>query len=283
IGAFIFMATFDLSINLVTLFALVLAIGIVVDNAIVVVEAVHAKMEADHLSPYHATKLVLDEISGAIVAITLVMAAVFVPVAFMSGPVGVFYRQFSVTMASSIVLSGIVALTLTPVLCILILKKAHGPGTHSRNPITLLLAAFNRAFERSTSIYVRIMRSLVAKWGLTLMMLGLFSGGILVVNETLPAGFVPNEDQGIIYAIIQTPPGWTLERSNEVAPTLQSLAKEVEGVQSVSSLAGYEILTEGRASNAGTCLINLKPWSEREASVAEIIEELEAKAEDIGA
>src|SRR3954463_10851064 len=126
IGSFFFMQLFGLNINLITLFALVLAIGIVVDNAIVVIEAVHAKMEETHMSPYNATKQVLHEISGAIIAITFVMAAVFIPVAFMSGPVGIFFRQFSITMATAIILSGLVALTLTPALCVLILKNNHG-------------------------------------------------------------------------------------------------------------------------------------------------------------
>lgn len=283
VGAFIAMSLFGVSINLITLFALVLAIGIVVDNAIVVVEAVHAKMEAEQVSPYEATKGVLDEISGAIIAITLVMAAVFIPVAFMSGPVGVFYRQFSITMASSIILSGVIALTLTPVLCALILKPAHDRDKPTRNPVTLLLRGFNRGFERTTSIYVRVMRLLVRRWFITLAMVAAFVVGIVMISKDLPAGFVPNEDQGIIYAIVQTPPGTTLERTNAVAKQLQALAKQLDAVDSVSSLAGYEILTEGRASNAGTCLINLKPWSERAQTVTEIIEALEVKVKDIGA
>ena len=282
VGAFIFMGLLDISINLITLFALVLAIGIVVDDAIVVVEAVHAKMEAKHLSSYHATREVMGEISGAIIAITLVMTSVFIPVAFMPGPVGVFYRQFSVTMASSIVLSGFIALTLTPVLAVMILKPMHGER-RTRNPITLFIRGFNRVFNWVAAGYIRLMRAILGRFYLTILALGLFVYGIFAVNTVLPAGFVPNEDQGIIYAIIQTPPGTTLERTNAVARTLQDLAKELPEVASVSSLAGYEILTEGRASNAGTCLINLKDWSERDKSVLEVIEALEVKARDIGA
>jgi hydrophobic/amphiphilic exporter-1 (mainly G- bacteria), HAE1 family len=282
VGAFIFMGLLDISINLITLFALVLAIGIVVDDAIVVVEAVHAKMEATHLPVYHAMKEVLNEISGAIIAITLVMTSVFVPVAFMPGPVGVFYRQFSVTMAASIVLSGFIALTLTPVLSVLILKPVHG-SQQSRNPIARFIRGFNEVFNRVTSIYVRVMRAILGRFYLTILALGLSVCGIFAVNRVLPAGFVPNEDQGIIYAIIQTPPGTTLERTNAVARHLQEIAREIDEVASVSALAGYEILTEGRASNAGTCLINLKEWSERDKSVTEVIEELERRAKDIGA
>lgn len=282
VGTFMFMQLFGITINLITLFALVLAIGIVVDNAIVVVEAVHAKMAEEHLSPYSATTKVLGEISGAVIAITLMMTAVFVPVAFMTGPVGIFYRQFAITMATSIVLSGVVALTLTPVLCAMILKNEHGKPKR-RTPIGVALDAFNRAFERGTGFYVNALRRIVDRRVFTFGLLISFGIGIFGLNKVLPAGFVPNEDQGMIYAIIQTPPGATLERTNDVARQLQGIAEKVEGVESVSSLAGYEILTEGRGSNAGTCLISLAGWSERKHTVVQIIEELEAKAKDIGA
>lgn len=282
VGAFTFMQAFDISINLITLFALVMAIGVVVDDAIVVVEAVHAKMAEEHLAPYAAVKKVLGEISGAVIAITLLMTAVFVPVAFMSGPVGVFYRQFAITMASSIVLSGVVALTLTPVLCAMILKNTHGQPKR-RTPISIFLDWFNRTFDRWTGRYVSLLRVIVNRRVVTFGMLSLFSVGILGVNKVLPAGFVPNEDQGMIYAIIQTPPGTTLEHTNDVSRELQRIAEKVDGVASVSSLAGYEVLTEGRGSNAGTCLINLKNWSDRTHNVNQIIEELEEKSKDLGA
>ncbi len=283
IGAFFVMKMFGLTINLITLFALVLAIGIVVDDAIVVVEAVHAKMEEEeNLSPYKAVQKVLGEISGAIIAITLLMTSVFVPVAFMSGPVGIFYRQFSITMASSIVLSGIVALTLTPVLCAMILKNNHGKPKR-KTPISYFIDAFNRVFDKLTGGYVKILNAIVARRIITFLVLGGFVIGTFFVNKTLPAGFIPNEDQGMIYAIIQTPPGSTLESTNKVSRDLQKIAEEIDGVKSVTSLAGYEILTEGRGSNAGTCLINLKNWSQRNQSVHEIIEELEEKTKDFGA
>lgn len=282
IGAFIFMQLFGLTINLITLFALVLAIGIVVDNAIVVVEAVHAKMEEEYLSPFLAVKKVLDEISGAVIAITLIMTAVFVPIAFMTGPVGVFYRQFSITMASSIILSGIAALTLTPVLCAMILKNNHGKRRR-RTPINLFTDWFKRKFEDVTGVYVRLLKLIVNRRLVTFGLFAVFAFGIFGVLQTLPSGFIPNEDQGQIYAIIQTPPGSTLERTNDVSKQLQTIAEEIEDIQSVTSLAGYEILTEGRGSNAGTCLINLKDWEHREHSVKEIIEELEEKTHNLGA
>ncbi len=281
VGAFFIMQIFGLSINLITLFALVLAIGIVVDNAIVVVEAVHVKMEEEHLSPYKASYEVLGEIGGAIIAITLVMVSVFIPISFMTGPVGVFYRQFSITMAGSIVISAIVALTLTPVLCAILLKNNH--GKRKNTPIDRFIIWFNKGFERLTGKYVAILNKIVARRVLTFGILAAFCAGIYFTNQVLPAGFIPNEDQGMIYAIIQTPPGATLERTNEVAKKLQAICEETEGVESVSSLAGYEIMTEGRGSNAGTCLINLKPWSERHHSVHEIMEELEEETKDLGA
>lgn len=281
IGAFICMQLFGLSINLITLFALVLAIGIVVDDAIVVVEAVHAKMEEEHLSPFNAVKKVIGEISGAIIAITLIMTAVFVPLSFMTGPVGVFYRQFSITMASAIVLSGLVALTLTPVLCAMILKNNHGKPKR-KSPAQLFIDWFNRKFEKLTGRYTKFLQLIINRRVLTFGVLIAFAFGIFSVNKILPTGFIPSEDQGQVYAIIQTPPGTTLERTNAISRELQAIAKTVKGVASVTSLAGYEILTEGRGSNAGTCLINLKDWSER-PPVKKIIEELEEKTKDLGA
>lgn len=280
VGTFLFMRIFGVSINLITLFALVLSIGIVVDNAIIVVEAVHAKMEAEHSSAYDAVGKVLNEITGAVIAITLMMTAVFVPLAFMTGPVGVFYRQFSVTMATSIVLSGVVALTLTPVLCAMLLKR-HA-GKTKKTPIGIFLDAFNRLFGKGTDVYVSVLRKIVDRrlvtWGALLLFLVTTFG----LSKSVPGGFIPNEDQGMLYAIIQTPPGTTLERTNDIARQLQDVASTIDGVESVSSLAGYEVLTEGRGSNAGTCLINLKKWGARTRSIADISEELEEKSKDLG-
>ncbi|WP_417886356.1 efflux RND transporter permease subunit [Zunongwangia sp.] len=283
VGAFFVIQFFGISINLVTLFALVLAIGIVVDDAIVVVEAVHAKFE-EHpdISPYLAVKQVLGEIGGAIVAITAVMVSVFLPISFMSGPVGTFYRQFSITMASSIVISAIIALTLTPVLCAMLLKNNHGKEK-KQNFLTKGLDKFNSGFDKLTGKYVGLLKRIVSRRWLTFGILIAFCVGIYLENQVLPSGFVPSEDQGTIYAIIQTPPGATLERTNEVSKKLQAICEDVDGIASVSSLAGYEIMTEGRGSNAGTCLINLKNWSNRDRTVTQIMEELEEKSKDLGA
>ncbi|MBL7868502.1 MAG: efflux RND transporter permease subunit [Flavobacterium lindanitolerans] len=280
IGTFVFMQFFGITLNLITLFALVLAIGVVVDDAIVVIEAVHAKMEEEHLSALKATKKAMHEIAGAIIAITFLMAAVFIPVAFMSGPVGIFYRQFSITMATAIILSGIVALTLTPALCAIMLKNHHGQPK-KRTPVKIFIDGFNRTFNIASDKYQNVLGKIVNRRTITFAALLGFCAGTWFISSTVPSGFIPNEDQGMFYAIIQTPPGSSLERTNNVAERLQKMAETVEGVQSVSALAGYEILTEGTGANSGTCLINLKDWSERKHSVQEVMEELEEKAKEI--
>ena len=280
VGSFMAMQAFGLTINMITLFALVLSIGIVVDNAIVVIEAVHAKMEEEHLSPYNAVRQVVGEISGAIIAITVMMTAVFVPVSFMSGPVGIFYRQFSITMATAIVISGLVALTLTPVLCAMILKN-HNGQPKKQTPLQRFFDWFNRGFEKLTNAYTGLLGRIVANRLITFAMLIAFGLGIWAITARLPAGFIPSEDQGLIYAIVQTPPGTTLEQTNAVSRRLAALAKDVPGIANISSLAGYEVLTEGRGSNAGTLLLDLKPWSERKESIADIVGALEKKAKEI--
>jgi len=280
IGTFMFMQFFGITLNLITLFALVLAIGIVVDNAIVVIEAVHAKMESKGLSPRKATEEAMHEISGAIIAITFVMAAVFIPVAFMSGPVGIFYRQFSITMATSIVISGLVALTLTPALCVIMLKNNHGKAK-KKTWLNRGLDGFNNWFNRLTGSFQNVLGGIVSKRLITMLLFIGFCVGTYFLNNSVPSGFIPNEDQGMFYAVIQTPPGSSLERTNEIAERLQKVAEKIEDVQSVSALAGYEILTEGTGSNAGTCLINLKSWEDRKHNVQEVMDELEEKTKDI--
>lgn len=283
IGAFFVLLLFGMSVNLITLFAVVLAIGIVVDDAIVVVEAVHSKMEEDpSLTPYAATQKAMGELGGAIIAITLVMISVFCPIAFMSGPVGVFYRQFSITMASSIIISGLVALTLTPVLCAMVLRN-HANHAKSNNLLKRGIDKFNSIFDKLTQGYMWLLNKIVSKRIITFSAIGLFLVGIFIFNKIVSSGFVPNEDQGTIYAIVQTPPGSTLEYTNQIVSQLQKISQKVKGIESVTSMVGYEIMTEGRGSNAGTCLINLENWEERKESVHEIIEELERRTNGLGA
>ena len=280
IGTFVFMTFFNVSLNLITLFALVLAIGVVVDDAIVVIEAVHAKMEEEHLSPLKATKKAMHEISGAIIAITFLMTAVFVPVTFMSGPVGVFYRQFSITMATAIILSGVVALTLTPALCAIMLKNNHGI-VRKKTLINKFIDGFNNTFNLAQGKYQNVLGKIINRRAVTIIVLLIFCAGTWFTSSKVPSGFIPNDDQGMFYAIVQGPPGSTLERTNNTALKLQKIAETVEGVKSVSALAGYEILTEGTGANTGTCLVNLKDWSDRKHSLQEIMTELEEKSKVI--
>ncbi len=271
IGTFFFMQFLGFSLNLITLFALVLAIGIVVDNAIVVVEAVHAKMEHSRMDPKRATESAMKEISGAILAITLVMSAVFVPVAFMSGPSGIFYRQFSLTMAISIVLSGVVALTLTPALCAMLMKRS-GETKPSR-----MFGKFNRWYEGLESHYKNLLSVIVHRRVITFGALFAFLLATGLLGQVISTGFIPNEDQGTFYVSVTTPPGATLERTKEVVKAIQLEAADLEGVESVSSLAGTNILSDGTGATYGTCLINLQAWDERSVSVEDVIENLKVK------
>ncbi|WP_313029625.1 efflux RND transporter permease subunit [Soonwooa sp.] len=278
IGTFAFMQMLDFSINLLTLFALVLAIGIVVDNAIVVVEAVHVKME-EGMAPLHATIEATKEIAGAVIAITIVMSAVFIPVAFLDGPVGVFYRQFSLTLAISIVISGINALTLTPALCAIILK----PHKHEKkkNIVDKSFAKFNEGFEKLTNGYTNILSKFATRTSVTFGVLFLFIGLMVVTAKFLPSGFIPMEDQGMAYVSVTTPQGATVERTEKVLDEVTTIAKKIEGVENVTTLAGYSIVTEIAGSSYGMAMINLKDWKERSISVNDLIADLSEKTKDI--
>jgi HAE1 family hydrophobic/amphiphilic exporter-1 len=280
IGTFAFMQMFGFSINLLTLFALVLAIGIVVDNAIVVVEAVHAKMEENHVDPKTATKQAMSEIGGAILAITLVMSAVFIPVAFLDGPVGVFYRQFSVTMAISIVISGINALTLTPALCAIILKNNHNTA-RSKNWLSRFFDAFNRFYDSVSWKYKNILQKIVNRRVVTIGVLILFSIATWGVGRVLPTGFIPTEDQGTIYVSVTTPVGATLERTENVINQIDLITKSVSEIESSSSLAGFSMMTDGSGASFGMITVSLKPWDDRDKSANDIIEILKKKTEHI--
>ncbi|TAG20418.1 MAG: efflux RND transporter permease subunit [Cytophagia bacterium] len=270
IGTFFFMQLFGFSLNLITLFALVLAIGIVIDDAIVVVEAVHAKLETGKYTPRKATEKAMKEISGAIIAITLVMSAVFVPTSFMTGPVGIFYKQFSITMAISIILSGISALTLTPALCGLFLKNNHGEHAGS-GFLARFFGGFNRWYDRLSIRYQRFLDLILNRRIITFGVLLLFSIGIGLLGKFLPTGFIPNEDQGTFYVSITTPSGSTLERTKAIVNEVQRSCKDLESVESISTLAGTNILSDGTGATYGTCLINLKDWAKRKESVDEAI------------
>ena len=198
----------------------------------------------------------MKEVAGPIVATSSVLLAVFIPAAMMPGITGQLYNQFALTIAFSIVLSMINSLTLSPALCGVFLQKPHKT---TFRPFVI----FNEGFEYCTGRYSTFVRWLSHHWYIIAATFVIGALGVVYLLERTPTAFIPNEDQGQIYAIIQTPPGTTLERTNEISKKLQMIAKKIEGVSSVTSLAGYEILTEGRGSNAGTCLINLKDWSDR--------------------
>lgn len=274
IGTLCFMQLMGFSINLLTLFALVLAIGIVVDNAIVVVEAVHVKMQQDHLPPMEATLAAMKEISGAIVAITLVMSAVFVPVAFLSGPVGIFYRQFSLTLAISIVISGINAVTLTPALCAIMLRHNHNTGKR-KNLLQRFFDKFNTAYNKTEHRYQRIIRRIAGRRTVTLVMLAGFFLATWGASAILPGGFIPSEDQGMIYVNVTTPAGATVARTEAVLDEIQKVASRLPESESVSTLAGFSLVNDVAGASYGMGMINLKPWEERKRSVKEIIAALE--------
>lgn len=278
IGTFFFMQLLGFSINLLTLFALVLAIGIVVDNAIVVVEAVHAKMEEDGLDAKTATIESMKEISGAIVAITLVMSAVFVPVAFMSGPAGVFYRQFSITMAIAIVISGVNALTLTPALCAIMLKNNH---SRKKTLLTRFFDGFNNWYNGISNRYKSLLLVIADRRVLTWSLLVFFLAATYGTSIVLPSGFIPTEDQGTVYANVTTPSGATLERTEKVMDEIQRETQKLSAVESISTLAGFSLMTDGAGASFGMGMINLKPWEDRSESVDDIIRELTEKTQNI--
>lgn len=283
IGTFFFMQLMGFSLNLITLFALVLAIGIVVDNAIVVVEAVHAKMEHSGIGPKKATEQAMHEISGAIIAITLVMSAVFIPVAFLDGPTGIFYRQFSLTMAVSIVLSGVTALTLTPALCMLFMKNTHQGHTHGNKKTFLqrFFSGFNRWYDGLSNKYKQLISLIANRRLITFAALLGFTFGTGLLTRFVATGFIPEEDQGAIYANITTQTGATLARTEKVVDEVQRIAAGMTSVQGVSSLAGYSVLSEGTGAVYGMNLISLKKWDQRNATDKQLIDSLLDKTKHI--
>jgi HAE1 family hydrophobic/amphiphilic exporter-1 len=280
IGSLFFMQMMGFSINLLTLFALVLAIGIVVDNGIVVVEAVYAKMEEEHLSPMEATLAAMDEVGSAVIAITLVMSAVFVPVAFLSGPVGIFYRQFSLTLAAAIVISGINALTLTPALCAIILRSPHDkkPGN---GLLDRFFRGFNKVYDRISGGYKGLLskiagRRIITLLGLVIMFIATWGSAAI-----LPSGFIPTEDQGMIYVAVTTPPGATVDRTEAVLNEVDAISRELDMVETVSILAGYSIVTEVSGASYGMGMINLKQWDDRKESVDDVMKILRERTAHI--
>ncbi|HLT07748.1 MAG TPA: efflux RND transporter permease subunit [Cyclobacteriaceae bacterium] len=264
VGTFFFLGLFGYSINLLTLFALVLAIGIVVDDAIVVVEAVHAKMEEGAKSAIQATYTAMDEITGAIISITLVMAAVFIPVTFITGPTGVFYEQFGVTLIVAIGISAINALTLSPALCALFLKPHDEAADHSKGIMRRFFDRFNTAFEVTTRRYARSLNFLYRHKWITPVILLASVAGVYWAASTTPTGFVPSEDRGMIFANIELPAGATLDRTVQVTEELSQKLRALPGVQGASMVNGFSMIS-GAGSNYGIGFIKLDSWNDRKA------------------
>ncbi|SMC90716.1 efflux RND transporter permease subunit [Pedobacter africanus] len=266
LGTFFFMQLFGFSINLLTLFALVLAIGIVVDDAIVVVEAVHAKMEHKRLSPKVATTEAMHEITGAIVSITLVMAAVFLPVGFMEGSTGVFYRQFAFTMAIAIVISAVNALTLSPALAALFLKDTHvneGHTTAKTGFKERFFTGFNRSFNSLTNRYLGGLKFLIRNKWVSLGGLALITLGTIWMVKTTPSGFIPTEDQGFIAIAVSTPSGTSLDGTSKVMAQAETELKALQSSGFVTSLPGFNLLTNSTSPSAAVVFVLLKPTKER--------------------
>lgn len=262
IGTFFFLNLFGFSINLLTLFALVLAIGIVVDDAIVVVEAVHAKMEKTKLSGKAAAIGTMHEISGAIISITLVMAAVFVPVTFIQGPTGVFYQQFGITLIIAIFISAVNALTLSPALCALFLKPhvdAHGK---KKNVLQRFFAAFNSIFDAMTAKYTASFKFLLKHKWVTFIILAACGAMIFFASKSIPTGFVPNEDRGFIMANIELPQGATSDRVVEYQDRFRELASQIPEIEGITLVSGFSFIS-GQGSNYGMGLIRLTDFKDR--------------------
>jgi HAE1 family hydrophobic/amphiphilic exporter-1 len=269
IGTFFFMQLFGFTINLLTLFALVLAIGIVVDDAIVVVEAVHSKMEKINMSPRNATITSMQEISGAIISITMVMAAVFIPVGFMQGPAGVFYRQFAFTLAIAILISALNALTLSPALCALLLKNKHHDehdGKYAAKGFgSRFFNAFNTGFEAVSSKYVNSLRFLVRYKWIPISALVIILGITVWLVRKTPTGFIPTEDNGFVVYSVTMPPGTSLQRTRQVVDKVEKEMKALEAVNSYLSVSGLNIMTTSISSSYAVGFVKLKQHADRGA------------------
>ncbi len=258
IGTFIFFPVLGFSVNTLSMFGLVLAIGIVVDDAIVVVEAVIHHLEHG-MAPKEATYKAMEEVSGPVIGIALILSAVFVPVALLGGLVGSMYKQFALTIAISVLLSAFNALTLTPALCAILLK----PPKPARGPLGLFFRGFNKVFDVTTRGYVSVARLLVRRSFITILIIVVVIVGAGFFAKRLPLGFIPDEDQGIFGVSVQLPPGASLARTSEVLRQVEEILSETEGVESFQTVGGYGVVTNTYQTNYGSMFARLKPWDER--------------------
>lgn len=279
VGAFFCLQMFGFSINMLTLFAMVLAIGIVVDDAIVVVEAVHAKLQAGEKSSYKATSDAMGEISGAIISISLVMSAVFVPVSFMGGPTGVFYKQFALTLASAVILSALNALTLSPVLCAMMIKPHHG---EKKGLINRMAVAFNTAFDTVTEKYSSVLKLFSKRQIIPVGILCAFAITLVFLMKSTPTAFIPDEDQGILMADVSLPAGASLDRTKQVLAQIDSICGEIPQIRERMSVAGTSLISGVNGGAYGLLVMSLVDWEEREGiTVKDVIAELKKRTASI--
>jgi hydrophobic/amphiphilic exporter-1 (mainly G- bacteria), HAE1 family len=258
IGTFIFFPLLGFSVNTLSMFGLVLAIGIVVDDAIVVVEAVMHHIEHG-LDPVAATRQAMKEVSAPVIGIALILSAVFIPVAFVPGLTGRMYQQFALTIAISVLLSAFSALTLSPALAAMLLK----PAKPMRGPLGWFFRGFNKVFDRVTGGYVGVSRILVRRASLTILLVGIVIVGAGLIGRQLPAGFIPEEDQGLLGVNVQLPPGASLERTGAVLTSVEQIIAKTQGVEAFATIGGFGLVTNTYQPNFGTVLVRLKPWDER--------------------
>jgi HAE1 family hydrophobic/amphiphilic exporter-1 len=270
VGTFAAFVMFGFSINMTTLFGLVLAIGLVVDDAIVVTEAVQANIDTKGMTPRDAAIHAMDEVQGPVIAIALILSAVFLPVSFLSGITGQLYRNFALTIAVSVLISALAALTLSPALCALLLK----PKRETRGPLGWFYRGFNWAFDRFTDGYLRSVRFLVRRNVPALLALALVGVGSYYLLRTLPTGFLPDEDQGVYFARVALPPGASFERTQAIMNELEDFLIKDPGSVGVINLAGFDLINNVNVQNVGTFIVTLTPWHERqtpELSLAAIL------------
>ncbi|HEY3402599.1 MAG TPA: efflux RND transporter permease subunit, partial [Ohtaekwangia sp.] len=282
IGTFIFFIPFGFTINTLTLFAFVLAIGIVVDDAIVVVEAIQHNMDHEKLSPKDATIKAMKEISAPVIAIALILAAVFVPVGFVPGIVGKLYQQFAITIAVSVIISAFVALSLTPTLSMLMLKPAK--EDKDKNFLDRFFDRFNHWFGKFTQSYTRGVSGWIKKTPYVLVMMVCLFVGLFVMFKNKPTGFIPVEDEKRMYVTYEMPEGTSTTRNIALQLELQKRITEIPAVNVVGGLAGLNIMTFSNKSNVGTLFVNLKHWNERDLkteSVPQIMAEIQKRTADI--
>ncbi|MEX6690652.1 multidrug efflux RND transporter permease subunit [Danxiaibacter flavus] len=283
IGTFIFFIPFGFTINTLTLFAFVLAIGIVVDDAIVVVEAVQHYIDHEKISPKEATQKAMRDISGPVVAIALILAAVFVPVSFVPGIVGRLYQQFAITIAVSVIISAFVALSLTPALCTLMLKPSKDE-TAKKNLLEKFFAAFNRWFENVSHKYTRGVGKWIKRTPYVLVMMVCLFVGLFFLFQNKPTGFIPTEDEGRLYVTYEMPEGTSTTRNVAMMKDLMARVQSIPSVAVVGGLAGLNVISFSNKSNSGTMFVSLKPWSKRTSKDEElqgVIKQIMMKTGDI--